>query len=84
MKNTYKALEAIEVLVGGDFGMDMEWLLYDKREKKIDPRLIQSAEIISKIYQIVHSETIHSCQHPDWENIKYDILSKAEKANIIS
>ncbi len=72
MKNPHKALEAIETLVGGDFGMDMEWLLNDT--KKVDKRLKQAAEVITKIYMIAHAETLHACSHPDWEDIKFKIL----------
>ena len=75
MKHPNKALEAIEILVSGDFGLDMEWLLHDKR-KKVDPKLKQAAEIITKIYCIAHAETNHHCQHSDWEQIKYDILKE--------
>jgi hypothetical protein len=82
MKNYFKALQAIEVLVGNDFGMDMEWLLYDKREKNVDPRLKFAAKIITQIYRIAHADT-STCKHTDWENEKYEILSGAEKANII-
>ena len=76
MKNPHKALEAIEILVGDDFGLEMECLLNKtKKEKKtIDPRLLKAAEIIGKIYCIAHSETSHQCRHEDWENIKYDII----------
>jgi hypothetical protein len=83
MKNCYKALEAIEVLVGGDFGLEMEWLLYDQREKDIDPRLKQAAKIITDIYMIAHADTIHPCKHQEWENKKYKILASAAKAGLI-
>ena len=76
MKNPHKALEAIEMLVGGDFGMDMDFLLYDDREKNLDPRLKKAAEVITKIYCIAHSETVHSCSHEEWEKIKYDVIKE--------
>lgn len=72
--NPYKALEAIEVLVGGDFGLDMESILYEKR-KKIDPKLKEAARLIGKIYQIAHSEG--KCRHEDWERLKYEVLKES-------
>lgn len=79
MQNPHRALEAIERLVGSDFGMDMEWLLVDVKNKKekIDPRLKQAAEIIGQIYMISHAEG--KCLHKDWEQIKYDILKQPEE-----
>lgn len=77
MKNPHRALEAIEVLVGNDFGMDMEWLLHDKRKKKIDPRLLEAAEVITQIYRIAHAEG--SCYHEDWAKEKYKILEAYNK-----
>lgn len=72
MKDPNKALQAIEALTGGDFGMDMEYLLHD--HGAIDSRLITAAEIITKIYCIAHAETEHACSHRDWEKIKDEIL----------
>lgn len=78
MKNKLKALEAIEILVGEDFGFEMENILYNK-DKNIDPILKQAAKIITDIYCIAHSETKHHCQHPEWEKIKYKILAEYNK-----
>lgn len=72
MRNPLDALRAIERLVGGDFGSDMEWLLIGK--EKVDTRLKQAAEIIGKIYLIAHSE-VSTCEHPDWEKVKYEVLA---------
>lgn len=81
MKNPYKALQAIEVLVSSDFGFDMGALRYQKNE--VGPTLLEAARVITKIYQIAHSEkTSGSCKHLDWEEIKYDILSKYNKSKI--
>lgn len=78
MKNSYKALEAIEILVGSDFGLDMEWFLHHstkkESEKKIREQLNEAAKIITRIYQIAHAETTHGCRHEDWEAIKYQII----------
>lgn len=76
MRNPYKALEAIERLVGGDFGLDMECLLNDKRKKKLDPRLKEAAEIINNIYCIAHAEVSEGCKHDGWEDIKDKILAE--------
>lgn len=75
MKNPYKALEAIEAIVGSDFGLDMEYAAFmEKRPHNAISRLKSAGKAITKIYMIVHSETSHSCDHPDWEKIKYKIL----------
>ena len=77
MTNPHKALEAIERLVGGDFGLDIEWWLTDKRLKKKDKMKIEMAKMIGMIYMIAHSEG--RCRvHKDWENIKYKILAQPE------
>lgn len=78
MKNPYRALEAIHRLVGGKFGMDLEWWLSDERIKKKDKRLVIAAEIITKIYLIAHSE-VSRCNHKDWEDVKYKILKQSEE-----
>lgn len=49
MKNPYKALEAIERLVGGNLGMDVECMLMEKKFRGINKKM---AEIIGKIYVI--------------------------------
>jgi len=84
MRNPHEALRAIEVLVGGDFGLDMEMIAtpIKKGGKKIDHRLKQAAELITTIYMIAHAE--NGCKHPDWENKKYEILRDAENAGIIN
>mgnify|MGYP001560779773 CR=1 FL=1 len=74
MKNPHRALDAIERLVGGDFGMDMEWLLHKK--EKVDPRLKTAAKIITDIYIIAHAEGQCGGGHPSWEDKKYKILKK--------
>ena len=80
MKNPIKALEAIERLVGDDFGLDMEWLLTEHSPKrKIDPRLQQAAKIIVDIYLIAHAEICYPCIHEKWENRKYEILKQPEE-----
>ena len=77
MKNALKALEAIEVLTGSDFGLDMECLLYmPKRQmtkKKYKEMLETAARIITDIYTISHAEN-SKCKHEDWENKKYEII----------
>ena len=78
MKNSKDACRAIERLVGGSFGMDMEWILFDKREKDLDPRLKSAARIITDIYMITHAEN-GKCNHESWENLKYEILKQPEK-----
>jgi len=77
MKNPHKALQAIERLVGGDFGFDMECYLFDKRIKKKNKRLVEAAKIITEIYCIAHSENAN-CGHENWEQKKYDILKQEE------
>jgi len=74
MKNPHRALEAIEVLVGSDFGMDMESLTMEKNPKNVISRLREAGRIITEIYCISHAENSHSCSHLDWEDKKYKIL----------
>ncbi len=76
-------MEAIEVLTGGDFAMDMECFLYDvgTAHKNWDKRILKknlkfAAKIITTIYQIAHAENPHQCSHEDWAKIKYDIIKK--------
>ena len=79
MKNQYKALQAIERLVGGSFGLDMEWLLVEKqRGKEIDEKLLKAAEVITDIYMISHAEN-SPCNHTDWQEKKYKILKFPEE-----
>ena len=77
MKEPFKALQAIHRLVGGSFGMDMEYLLY-KPPKKLDPKLKTAARIITDIYCIAHAE-ISRCGHPEWEKIKDEIMKQPEE-----
>ena len=80
MKNPKKALEAIEILVGGDMGFELENFLVDKKTNvDRDSLLFQSAKIITEIYCIAHSEG--ECEHPDWEELKYKIIKKYEEEN---
>jgi pterin-4a-carbinolamine dehydratase len=81
MKNSHKALQAIEVLGGGDFGLDMESLLHKK--EKVDPRLKTAAQMITDIYMMAHAE-VSGCHHPDWENKKYEILKVAAENEIVA
>lgn len=74
MRDPLKSLEAIHTPVGGDFGMDMDMLVYQHPEGT-DPRLLEAAKLISQIYKIVHSE-VATCTHRDWEEIKDEILMK--------
>lgn len=78
MKNPHKALEAIERLVGGDFGMDMEWYLIDDRIKRKNKRLVEAAKLIGLIYMIAHAEG-HCKGHPSWDEKKYEILKQKEE-----
>lgn len=76
-KNPYKALEAIEVLVGSDFGLDME--MYLVRPEKLDKtqlkkRLRQAAKVITDIYIISHAEGSCTGGHDKWQEKKYEIL----------
>ena len=82
MTSPLKALEAIEFLVSGDFGEEMELLLYDKKNN-VDPILRQAAQIISDIYLIAHAETKHTCKHPDWKTKKSEVLKIARINNLI-
>ena len=83
MKNPHEALRAIEVLVRGDFGLDMEFIASDiGKGNKVSPKLRQAAQMITDIYMIAHAE--NGCKHPDWENKKYEILRDAENAGIIN
>lgn len=74
-KDRFIALQAIERLVGGDLGMEMEFLLTDERldKTKIDPRLLDAAKIITEVYCIAHSE-VAACSHEDWEQKKFTIM----------
>ena len=75
MKNAEKALEAIEILVGGDFGNDLE-LFTHKMKDIANPKntLRQAGLIFSQIYRIAHAETKHNCSHESWEEEKFAIL----------
>ncbi len=78
MKNSHKALEAIERLVGGDFGLDMEWYSTstpknrNKDPKWLQENLLEAAQLITKIYMIAHAEG--NCNHPEWEKEKFKVL----------
>ena len=74
MRNPHKALQAIERLVGGNLGMDVEWRLADKKFRGINKKM---AEVIVDIYIISHAEG-QCTGHPSWENKKYDILKQDE------
>lgn len=82
MRNPHKALEAIERLVGGDFGMEMEWYAHfhakDRDIHWLKTNLRIASRLISEIYCISHAENSKGCKHEDWEKIKYDILAKEE------
>ena len=79
MRNPHKALEAIERLVGGDFGLDMEMVLYDKNARKnVISRLKAAARVITDIYIIAHAENSKGCKHENWEEKKYKILAEPE------
>jgi hypothetical protein len=77
MKNPHKALEAIERLVGGDFGLDMEWYIHDDRVKRKNKRLLEAAKIITEIYLIAHAEG-HCGGHTNWQDRKYEILQQPD------
>lgn len=82
MRNPHKALEAIERLVGGSFGMDMECFLAGMSkipDKELRKNLKWAAEIITKIYCISHAENSRGCSHPNWEKIKFEILAREEE-----
>ena len=74
MKNPHKALEAIEVLVGGDFGMDMEFIATGQKVRRPISTLRKAAKMITDIYMIAHAENNHACSHSNWEEIKYKII----------
>ena len=80
MKNPHKALEAIERLVGGGFGMDMEMLIYEaeKGKRKVEPQLLEAAKIITEIYCIAHAEGTCGGGHTIWQQKKFDILATPE------
>lgn len=74
MKNPHKALEAIEILVGGSFGMDMDCYVYGMmKPKNTEDTLMEAAKLITKIYMIAHAEVSRGCSHEDWEKIKYRV-----------
>lgn len=76
--NPYKALQAIEILVGGDLGTDIEWWLADKQKRKHDKMKLEMAKLIGQIYKIAHSEG--RCRgHDDWEQIKHQIVKMEAK-----
>lgn len=80
MKDPHKALEAIERIVGDDWGLDMEWVGcgLDKKVRRPISRLREAGRKVILIYQIAHAEG--SCTgHPEWEDLKYEILTKAEE-----
>ena len=69
MRNAHKALQAIELLASGDFGLDAE--LYKGKNKELK----EAYKRIIEIYTIAHCE-VSPCKHPDWEKRKYNILKK--------
>jgi hypothetical protein len=71
MQNPHRALEAIDILTGSDFGLDVEWWMTDGKKGK-DKMKLQMAKLITQIYMIAHAEG--KCKHEDWSQIKYDIL----------
>ena len=73
-QNPHRALEAIERLVGGDFGLDVEWWLTDPKKSKQDKMKVEMAKLITQIYMIAHAEG--KCRHKDWELKKYEILKQ--------
>jgi hypothetical protein len=81
-KNGYKALEAIEILVGEDFGLDMEYATLEKNPRKLVSRLREAGKVITQIYQIVHAENSHACSHPSWERLKDQIIAKNAQENL--
>lgn len=76
MKNPIKALKAIELLAGGDFAQDLEWLTY-REGRKVDKRILEAAKILGNIYMIAHSE-ISTCRHESWEKIKLEVIKQNE------
>jgi hypothetical protein len=85
MKNPHKALEAIEYLVGGDFGIEMECYTYEMFETgkkwnktQLKKNLRDAAKLITTIYQISHAE-ISTCNHTDWQKIKNNLLVEKAK-----
>lgn len=81
MKNPMKALEAIERIVGSDFGMDMEFYYMDKPEwnkVQLKKNLRLAAKLITQIYRIAHADTLHACSHSNWEKEKYEILKQPD------
>lgn len=76
MKNTRKALEAIELLSGSSIGLDLEAYLYEKRVTKKDPLLEAAARIVTEIYKIAHAENSRDCKHETWEDIKYNVIKE--------
>ena len=77
MKHPHRALEAIERLVGSDFGLEMEWHLHDKAVKDrrwLEDNLKQAARVITDVYLIAHAEG-HCTGHPSWEDKKEEILA---------
>jgi hypothetical protein len=86
MKNPFKAVEAIERLTGGSFGMIIEelaakdekgkWVV--KRPTRERKTLREMAALITDIYMISHAEG--NCKgHPSWEGKKYEILKREEE-----
>jgi hypothetical protein len=81
MKNIYKTLEAIEVLVSDDFALDMECFAHNignQKFSKLDlyKMLKEAAKRITEIYVVAHAENTKGCNHEDWEQKKYEIISK--------
>lgn len=84
MKHPHKALEAIEILVGGDFGMYMECILYEPKKPfkkytikdvaELKKKLDYAAKVITQIYRIAHADVTHGCRHELWETEKYKII----------
>lgn len=78
MRNPHKALEAIEILTGGDLGLDLEFISTEKNLKKIKNPLTtlrRAARLITEIYIIAHAE-VSNCKHHSWEEEKYKIIKE--------
>lgn len=75
LRQAYRALDAIERLVGDDWCSDLEWKSINN-ELTGDEKIME--EKIGLIYQIAHSESPnHSCHHvhSEWRKTKEIILS---------
>lgn len=82
LKEAYRALDAIESIVGDDFCSELEYRTLPDSSDPLTGDLKTCEEKIGMIYMISHSENPnHSCHdsHDSWRGIKNEVLKGVGK-----